>query len=153
MKKMNLIGSLILALVAVVCSQAVADVYIPQDAKQATRIQTAEDAVEKIPGISRIPRSFLIGDGFKLKLSGTELRIDHMATASRAPVSRRVCMVSLNFISPVAFFGSSMELPLMTSGKVSHGWNTSSLGDYVLHFSKDADVKSPTLGLKITAHF
>jgi hypothetical protein len=46
-----------------------------------------------------------------------------------------------------------MELPLLTSGKLSSGWNSSSLGDYVMHFSKDAAVKSPTLGLKITAQF
>ena len=52
--------------------------------------------------MGKIPHSFLVGDGFKFKLSGKELRIDHMADHSRAPVSHRNCMLSLNVASPVA---------------------------------------------------
>jgi len=135
-------------------SLAHADVYIPKGRAQSqiAPIKSAEDAVSTVPGLSRIPRSFLIGDGFKFKLSGKELRIDHMATHSNAPISHRNCMISLNVDSPVAFFGSSMEIPLFNAQNLS-SWGVSSLGDYVLHFAKDASVEHPTVGLKVSARF
>jgi len=143
-----------LAVLVGACLSARADVYLPKDlAHSATHpIQSAEDAVASVPGLSKIPRSFLIGDGFKFKLSGQELRIDHMATHSRAPVSHRNCMISMDLASPVAFFGSSMEIPLFNGPNLS-SWGVSSLGDYVLHFAKDTAVAHPTAGLKISARF
>ena len=137
------------------CSVVQADVYLPKDSAAGSiqPVKSAEDAVANVPGLNKLTRSFLIGDGFKFKLSGKELRIDHMATNSTAPVSHRNCMISLNFDSPVAFFGSSMELPIVTAQSLSNDWAPTSLGDYVLHFSKDAAVDHPTIGLKVTARF
>jgi len=155
MKNLGWAGLGVVGLLAGVCMTSQADVYIPKDLNKSVTqpVQSAEDAVSRVPGLRKMAHGFFIGDGFKMKLSGTELRIDHMATQSRAPMARRTCMVSLNMSSPVAFFGSSMELPLATSPKLGNGWAMTSLGDYVLHFSKDAPVASPTLGFKLTARF
>jgi hypothetical protein len=138
-----------------VVKPCLADVYTPKNVSRTVThpVQSAEDAVSRVPGLRKFARGLFIGDGFKMKLSGTELRIDHMATQTRAPMTRRTCMVSINVASPVAFFGSSMELPLATSSGLSTGWGMTSLGDYVLHFSKNATVESPTFGLKVSARF
>jgi hypothetical protein len=132
-----------------------ADIYTGRT--KATRVvpsvQSAEEVVSSIPGIAKIPRSFVIGDGFKLKLTEKYLRIDHMGTNSRAPVTRRHCLLSFHFASPVAFFGSTVDLPIMNANHLRSRWGMSSLGDYVLQFSKDAPVESPTVGLRLTARF
>ena len=117
-------------------------------------IKSSDDAVSSIPILSKLSRSFLIGDGFKFKLSGTELRIDHMGSDSRAPASKRNCMLSLTFSSPVAFFGSNLEMPIFNAPTLSWSdWNVSTMGDYVLHLSKDAAVEHPTVGLMASARF
>jgi hypothetical protein len=137
-----------------VCPTAQADVYTGRaESRQIAPIRSAEDVVAELPVIARIPRSFVIGDGFKIKLTQSDLRIDHMATNSRAPVSRRQCMLSFHVASPVAFFGSQMELPILNATSLKSRWNMSSLGDYVLMFSKDAPVESPTFGLRLSARF
>lgn len=153
MQKIKII--MVLAGLVGLCASAKATEYAPKGSstRALPPIQSSEDAVSRIPVLSKIPHSFLIGDGFKFKLSGKELRIDHMADHSRAPVSRRNCLVSLDIASPVAFFGTSMELPLLNAQSLSSGWSASSLGDYVMHFSKDASVASPTFGLRVSARF
>ena len=153
MKLKHLIG--LIVMLAGLCPSTWADIYMPKSggARVLPPVQSADDAVAHIPILAKIPHSFIIGDGFKFKLSGKELRIDHMADHSRAPVSRRNCLISLNIASPVAFFGTSMELPLFNTDSVMSGWSNSSLGDYVMHFSKDATVNSPTFGLKVSARF
>jgi hypothetical protein len=150
-----MLGLMVLAGLAGSGSTAGANVYTPkgQVRNGIPPITSSEDAVSSIPLLAKIPHSFLIGEGFKFKLSGDELRIDHMADHSRAPVSRRNCLISFNFASPVAFFGSSMELPLVNAESLTSGWSASSLGDYVLHLSKDAPVPHPTIGLKVSARF
>src|SRR5258708_2983295 len=149
-----MVGLGVLAGLAGLCASAQATVYVSKDQKNGLPpIQSSEDAVSRVPVLGKIPHSFLVGDGFKIKLSGTELRIDHMADHSRPPLTHRNCMISLNVASPIAFFGSSMELPLMNAQTVSSGWSTSSRGDYVLHFSKDATVAAPPLGLRVSARF
>src|SRR4051812_29352582 len=119
----------ILMLCGLAAVRAHADVYAPRNAhaRALPPVQSAEDAVSQIPILEKIPHSFIIGDGFKFKLSGKELRIDHMADHSRAPVSRRNCLISLNIASPVAFFGTSMELPLFNTENMVSGWSNSSL--------------------------
>jgi hypothetical protein len=148
-------GMIVMAVLLCASQATRADVYTPSahGRTEIPTIKSADDAVSSVPVLSRLTRSFLVGDGFKFKLSGTELRVDHMATDSSAPVSQRNCMISLNFNSPVAFFGSSVELPLLHASNVGSNWGTSSFGDYVAHFSKDASVEHPTIGLKVTARF
>src|SRR5438045_942935 len=130
-----------------------ADVYTPSahGRSQIPSIKSADDAVSSVPLLGRLTRSFVVGDGFKFKLSGTELQIDHMATDSRAPMSQRNCMLSINFISPVSFFGSSVELPLLHSSNLGSNWGADTFGDYVAHFSKESNTQHPTIGLKLSA--
>jgi hypothetical protein len=157
MKINQLIGLLASVIgLSCVCPSAHADVYTSahnQGQHGLPPIESSEDAVARIPVLGKIPHSFLIGDGFKFKMTGKELRIDHMADHSRMPVSHRACMFSLNIASPVAFFGTSVEIPLVSAESFHSGLNTSSAGDYVLHFSKDATVDSPTFGFHVSARF
>jgi hypothetical protein len=140
----------------VLSPSARADVYMGSKGQRAQMptIKSAEDAVEKLPVFSKIPKSFIIGDGLHFKLSGQELQIDHMGTRSRAPYSKRTCMVGISYAAPVAFFGTRVDLPLMhaQSFRMSD-WGMNTLGDYVARFSKDAAVQHPTIGLSIRARF
>jgi hypothetical protein len=132
-----------------------ADVYLGTAKYEKTApIKSAEDAVSSIPLLKKIPTSFFIGDGFKLKLNGQALRIDHMGTRSVSPAHKRNCLISLSYTTPVAFFGSQIELPLFFSETPVHSkWSANTPGDYVVHLSKDADVDHPILGLQISAKF
>ena len=138
------------------CTSARADVYLPNGHTHSTvpTIKSADEAVASIPLLNRIPTSFLIGDGFKFKLSGMELRIDHMGTHSSAPVSKRNCMIGFSYATPVSFFGSRIDIPIFHAANFTMSdWGINTLGDYVLHFSKDASVRHPTLGLAATIRF
>ncbi len=137
-----------------VASMARGDVYLGEAKRQATNVKSAEEIVSSLPILKKIPTSFLIGDGFKFKFNGQSLRIDHMGTGSVAPAHKRNCLVSFSFSSPVAFFGSRVDVPLMFSEtpEISK-WRFNTLGDYVMNFSKDADTEHPVVGLSITARF
>jgi hypothetical protein len=157
MKTNQLIGCVGGALLGLVLigSGACADVYIPKDskAKATPSLKSAEDAISSLPIISKIPKSFIVGDGFRFKLSGQELRIDHMGLNSKAPVSKRTCLIGFSFASPVAFFGSRIELPLFFSEHLKSGWAANTPGDYIVRLSKDASVEAPTFGLTASARF
>jgi len=150
-----IVSAAVLAGLAVVASTSHADVYLGSSKKyESTPIKSAEDAVSALPLLKKIPTSFLVGDGFRFKLNSTALRIDHMGTRSNAPVQKRNCLVSLSYTAPVAFFGSRVEVPVFFSESPQLSkWGVNTLGDYVVHLSKDADVKRPILGLSISAKF
>ena len=116
--------------------------------------QRPEDLISLIPFLGEIPRSFLLGDGYQMKLSGTELRIDHMGLHSRAPQKKRDCMIGISYIRPVAgFFTSRIDLPLLFSPTPDvDQWSMNSLGDYVAYFSKGAEGGN-ILRLAISARF
>ena len=76
-----------------------------------------------------------------MKLSGTELVISHRGYDSPVSAPQRNCRIALSWSSPVAFFGSRVDIPFFQP-----------LGDYVIHLSKDA-VQTPTIGLTVSAHF
>ena len=146
----------VLAGVGYLCSSAGADVYLPKGNAPSgvPTIKSSEDAVASIPILSRIPRSFIIGDGFRFKLSGLELRIDHMGTHSNAPANKRNCLIGFSYATPVSFFGSRIELPLFHAENLKlSDWGFNTPGDYVVHLSKDASVENPTLGLSATVRF
>jgi hypothetical protein len=132
-----------------------ADVYLGKAKyENTTPIKSAEDAVSAIPFLKKLPTSFFIGDGFKFKLNGDALRIDHMGTRSAAPAHKRNCLISLSYTTPVAFFGSRVEMPLFFSETPRPSrWAANTFGDYVVHLSKDAAVEHPILGLSISAKF
>ena len=71
--------------------------------------------IDKIPFLGDIPRTFLMGDGYTMKLSGKELRIDHMGDHSNSKGNQRTCMVGLSYVTPVAFFTTRIDLPLFHS--------------------------------------
>jgi hypothetical protein len=154
MTQRMVMGLVFLAGLVCFCRPAHADVYTSGNLGSGNAVptmKTTDDVVSSVPVLSRIPHSFIFGDGYQFKLSGRELLINHMGDHG-TPVSQRNCMISLNYASPVAFFGSSVELPLLHLGNNST-WDTSTLGDYVAHFSKDAAYDHPVIGLKITARF
>jgi hypothetical protein len=152
----TLVGMIVAAGLVVGNTSARADVYLPHGNSQSSvpTIKSADDAVAQVPILKKIPTSFLFGDGFRFKLTGMELRIDHMGTHSAAPVSKRDCMIGLSYEAPVAFFGTRMELPILHAEnlKVSD-WGFNTPGDYVMHFSKDAAVAHPVISLSATLRF
>ncbi|MFA5975794.1 MAG: hypothetical protein WC859_06450 [Elusimicrobiota bacterium] len=119
-----------------------------------TKYQRPEDLLDKIPFVSDIPRTFIIGDGFKMNLSLDHLRIDHMGSRSRSPASKRTCLIGFSYTTPVAgFFTSRIDLPLFTAAEFRWSeWTTSTLGDYVAYFSKDA-VEATSLRFVLSAKF
>ena len=96
----------------------------------------------------------MFGDGYKVKLGTKELRIDHLGSNSRDPVSRRTCMLGVSYTRPVAgFFTSRVDVPLMHAPDLRlSDWAPSSVGDYVAYFSKGADVV-PSVQLVLSAKF
>ncbi|OGR89364.1 MAG: hypothetical protein A2992_08160 [Elusimicrobia bacterium RIFCSPLOWO2_01_FULL_59_12] len=117
-------------------------------------IKSAEDAISSIPILKKIPTSFIVGDGFRFKLTGMSLRIDHMGTKSRAPAHKRNCLVSFSYSTPVSFFGSRIEVPVFHSESLALSkWGVNTLGDYVVHLSKDASADRPVMGLMVSARF
>src|SRR3954462_14451787 len=121
-----------LAGVAALGSRASADVYMPNGRSHSSVqvIKSADDAVASIPFLSKLSRSFLIGDGFKVKMTGMELRIDHMGTHSTSGGSRRNCMVGFSYATPVAFFGSRIDVPLFHSETLQWAdWGMNTPGD------------------------
>jgi hypothetical protein len=119
-----------------------------------SKYQRPEDLLDLIPFLGEIPRTFLIGDGFKMRLSGQELRIDHMGRQSRAPASQRNCLIGLSYTTPVAgFFTSRVDLPLFHAATPKwEDWGVSSLGDYVVYLSRGA-TDIPLFRLVATARF
>lgn len=126
--------------------------YTTQKSAEETKYKTPEDLLDKVPFLADLPRTFLLGDGYKMKLSAQELQIDHMGTKSHNPASQRICMVGLSYSTPVAFFSTRVDLPLLHAPSLRSAWQTSSLGDYVAYFSR-TPIDHPSLKLVITAKF
>ena len=127
--------------------------YTEQLKAQESRYKSPEDLLDKIPFLGDIPRTFLFGDGYTMKLSGDHLRIDHMGRRSRSKGANRTCMVGVSYTTPVAFFATRIDVPLLNAPTLALAdWQVSSIGDYVVYMSRiPADHK--TLTLSITARF
>jgi hypothetical protein len=127
--------------------------YTAQIKAEESRYRSPEDLLDKIPFLGNIPRSFLFGDGYTMKLSGQSLRIDHMGRRSRSKGINRTCMVGLSYTTPVAFFATRIDVPILHSPTLAlNDWQKSSVGDYVVYMSRiPADHK--TLTLAFTARF
>jgi len=127
--------------------------YAAQAKAQDTRYRTPEDMLDKIPFLGNIPRAYLLGDGYTMKLSVDRLRIDHMGRYSRTKGTNRSCMVGLSYTTPVAFFTTRVDLPLFTSPTLAlSDWQRSSMGDYVIYMSR-LPVNHSALTLSISARF
>jgi len=129
-------------------------INLKQPVEAASKYQRPEDLLSMIPFLGEIPHTFLIGDGFNMKISGTSLRIDHMGRGSKATVKNRDCMIGLSYVTPVAgFFTSRVDFPLFYSPTPEMSqWSMNTLGDYVAYFSKGA-VDSKSFRLALSAKF
>ncbi len=117
--------------------------------------KTPENVVTDLfPILNRIPRTFIVGDGYKVHLTQTEMRIDHMATGSHIPVKSRTCMIGMTYMTPVAFFSTRVDIPLLASDTLTNlsSWAPGRVGDYVLYFSRNP-VDHPTLQITMSAKF
>ena len=122
-------------------------------AAQDTRYKSPDDVLDAIPFLGEIPRSFLMGDGYTMKLSGMEMRIDHMGRASRTKGEKRACMFGLSYTTPVAFFTTRVDLPLFSSPTLAlSDWKANSMGDYVVYMSR-LPVDHATMMLSLSARF
>ncbi len=127
--------------------------YTTQLKAQDSKYKTPEDMIEKIPFLGEIPRSFLMGDGYTMKLSGMQLRIDHMGNHSHSKGEQRNCMVGVSYITPVAFFTTRVDVPIFHSPTLAlSDWQVSSLGDYVVYMSR-LPVDHAALTLSVSARF
>ena len=127
--------------------------YAAQVAEQNSKYNTPEDLIDKIPFLGEIPRTFLMGDGYTMKLSGKELRIDHMGSNSNSNGQQRTCMLGLSYITPVAFFTTRVDVPLFHSPTMAMAdWSRDSVGDYVVYMSR-TPVDHAALTLSLTARF
>jgi hypothetical protein len=127
--------------------------YAAQVAAQNTQYKTPEDLLNKVPFLGDIPRTYFWGDGYSMKLSETQLRVDHMGFHSRSSVNNRTCMVGLSYTTPVAFFTTRVDIPILNSPTLAlSDWQRSSPGDYVVYMSR-LPVDHATLMLSLSARF
>jgi hypothetical protein len=122
-------------------------------AKDDTQYKTPEDLLNKVPFLGDIPRTYSLGDRYSMKLSGMELRVDHMGYHSSSSSKSRVCMVGVSYTTPVAFFTTRVDVPLFNSPTLAlSDWKASSPGDYVVYMSR-LPVDHATLMLSLSAKF
>ena len=127
--------------------------YAAQAKPQASQYQTPEDVLDKVPFLGEIPRTFLWGDGYTMKLSVDQLRIDHMGSHSTSKGTKRTYMIGVSYTTPVAFFTTRVDLPIFSSPTLDlSNWQVNSLGDYVLYMSR-LPVDHAALMLSLTARF
>jgi hypothetical protein len=131
---------------------------MPNYATQVKQIQQSEvhspdELLDRIPFLAQIPRTFIVGDGFKMRLTSRELRVDHMGYRSHMRADQRNCMFGISYVTPVAgFFTYRLDLPLAHADTPTQDWSRSSLGDYVFYFSR-TPVDHPTIKLLLSAKF
>ncbi len=127
--------------------------YTAQVKTQESRYQRPEDLIDKIPFLSEIPRTFLFGDGYTMRLSADQLRIDHIGQRSRSKGKNRACRLGVSYTTPVASFSTRIDLPLLHSPTLAlSDWEASSMGDYVVYMSR-LPAKSAATMLSFTARF
>jgi len=127
--------------------------YTAQLKAQGTQYRTPEDVLDKIPLLGQIPRSFLFGDGYTMKLTADQMRIDHMGRDSRSHGAQRTCMLGVSYTTPVAFFTTRIDVPIFHSPTLAFSdWSRDSLGDYVVYMSRLPAAHS-SLTLTLSARF
>jgi len=118
-----------------------------------TKYRSPEDMIELVPFLSSIPRTFLFGDGYTVKLSADQMRIDHMGRDSRSKGSQRTCMLGITYTAPVAFFTTRIDLPIFHSPTLAWSdWSANSPGDYVVYMSR-LPAAHASLTLTLSARF
>ena len=118
-----------------------------------SRFQSPEDLIELIPVLNQLPRSFVFGRGYTLKLSGQSLRINHFVKRRKEAPRRRDCFLGLSYVTPVAgFFTSRIDVPLFYAPTPSvAAWSVNNMGDYAATFSRGTQTQA--LRLAFNAKF
>jgi hypothetical protein len=106
------------------------------------------------PAVCLLSNAPALADAYHVNLTMKEMRIDHMATHSRCPLTQRSCTLSLSIAQPVGsnLFSSRLDIPLLSSERMTSAWNSASVGDYVLHLS-NTPLRGPDLRLVATTRF
>lgn len=142
----------LLLLAAIACPLQAASMDV-NGKPETPKYRTPEDLLGMVPIVGDIPRSFIWGEGYKMHLGTDSLQIDHRGYNLHHSPKNCNCSVFLRYESPVAFFGTRMELPLLEGGSTNlNGWALTPLGSYTMRFMKNAP-DHPSVTLNFVAHF
>jgi len=99
--------------------------------------QPEDKGLPQVPIVGFITQRYFFTGHFQVKLTRSEMRIDHMAAQSNCPMPKRTCHISLAYATPImGQTGSGLfELPILGAEQVTSPWTTASFGDYIAHFS------------------
>ena len=124
-----------------------------KDAVQPSHYQSPEDLIDLIPLINELPRSFIWGRGYSMKIAGQSLQINHLNAPAKAVAHYRTCSIGFSYVTPVAgFMTSHIEVPLIYSPTPDFSsWSMNNVGDYIASFSRGHE--SPSLRLALSAKF
>jgi len=111
-----------------------------KSAEPQSHYQSPEDLIDMIPVLNQLPRNFIWGRGYVMKVEGQTLRIDHRISQTGAATKRSDCTIGFSYVTPVAgFFTSRIDLPLFYSQTPSFSSLAfNSMGDYATSFSRGA---------------
>jgi len=118
-----------------------------------TKYRTPEDMIEMVPGLNQLPRTFLLGQDYIIKLSSDQLRIHHRTHESRAHKTES-CMFGLSYRAPMTgFLSSQIDLPLFHAPNLATlDWARNSVGDYDVSMNRAA-VDHAVLTFALNARF
>lgn len=116
--------------------------------------QSPEDIIDMIPLLNQIPRNFIWGRGYVMKVAGQTIRIDHRIAQIKGAPKRGDCTIGFTYVTPVAgFLTSRIDLPLFYSQTANFSALAfNSMGDYVTSFSRGA-ANTRSLRLVVSTRF
>src|SRR5262245_9429169 len=85
-----------------------------------------------------VPDRYLFSGSYNVKLTITEMQIDHLAYDSRCSLPRRNYMIAASFGHPIGheLFSGTVELPLLAGDRLEMSrMAPAAVGDYVLRLS------------------
>jgi len=157
LQRRSLFWLMLMTLSWLLCKPHTAHAYAPDLNKaaepQASKYKSPEDLIDLIPVVNHVPRTFLWGRGYVMRLSGQTLRIDHRLQSKNPTVHRGDCTLGFSYVTPVAgFFTTRIDMPLFYSNSINMSeMSFNRMGDYVTSFSRGAD--TPSLRLVFSAKF
>jgi hypothetical protein len=128
--------------------------YAAQAQAQDSKYKSPEDMIEMVPLLQDIPRAFQLWQGTTMKLSSSQLRIDHLGSGRDMTKAPRNCTIGLSYAAPLAgSLSSRLDLPLFQSPSLAlSDWSRSSFGDYAVLMSH-APSDHSTIKIALNARF
>lgn len=128
--------------------------YTAQLKTEETKYKSPSDMLDMVPVLGKIPRAFSLGDGYSVKFSADQLRIDHLSRDSRVKPTPRTCTIGLSYSAPVGgSFSSRFDLPLFNAPTLAWSdWSRSSISDYAVCMSR-TPVDHAALKIALSARF